>query len=385
MANNYFKEQYENSPQIRRGIDTILKSNNYTDEYKTKIRTYLEGIDVDLFSKEDSLSVSPSMMPSRITVSSRKGSSGGYIEKPGYIEDEIKRALDVIVDELITLPPEQRPETVLKSKYDELLDLYRKSVADFTDLTDLYNTALSDIENLKLEIESLNQVVDAQKLLTAVANNEADAANSRYASLLGDFQSALQKGIQEAIERVSLEAQVRGLQAQKEVLKTLVDSLQNTVEQQQQQQAASFSINSRFSGKGQSGLTGWQVDPVGKPQDFDKGQVLRYEDDDGRSGWINGPNMTLFNATDTPVLFTVGITVSPLGESHTRPWIGTNTNQTGFEVPAREGSNAGQLIVPFRLVNNVGRGNNNDFKDDVKFTGNNGDSFTIQANYFYDS
>ena len=64
MANNYFKEQYENSEQIRRGISTILKSNNYTDEYKAKIRSYLEGIDVDKFTKEDSLSVSETMLPS---------------------------------------------------------------------------------------------------------------------------------------------------------------------------------------------------------------------------------------------------------------------------------------------------------------------------------
>ena len=58
MVNNYFKEQYESSEQIRRGIHTILNSDSYTDEYKLKIRTYLNGIDVDKFSKEDSLSIS---------------------------------------------------------------------------------------------------------------------------------------------------------------------------------------------------------------------------------------------------------------------------------------------------------------------------------------
>jgi hypothetical protein len=379
MANNYFKEQYENSPQIRRGIDTILKSNNYTDEYKAKIRTYLEGIDIDKFSKEDSLSVSPSMLPSRITLSSRRGSTDGYIERPRYIEEEIKRALDVDVDELISLPPDQRPETVLKSKYDDLAELYRQSVADFTDLTDLYNAALSDIENLKLEIESLNQVVDAQKLLTAVANNEAQSANDRFSSLLGDFQSALQKGIQEAIERVSLEAQVRGLQAQKEVLKQLLDAATNLteltreqLEDTQQRQAAAEVLDGIAGTYDQATNSGWKLPQSEITRTGDALFIRTRNDNDVRT--LQGTAINIYNfSSEQEQTFTIQV----LGES-----ANYLEAPSSITIPAREGISAGRGYISLRW-RPLGTTNsrNATFTGTVQINGSLGDSLTIEAKY----
>ena len=372
MANNYFKEQYENSPQIRRGIDTILKSNNYTDEYKAKIRTYLEGIDVDKFAKEDSLSVSETMLPSRITLSSRQGSSGGYIERPRYIEEEIKRALDVEVDELISLPPEERPETVLKSRYDELLGLYTGSVADLADLQDEYNGALSDIENLKLEVESLNQVVDAQKLLTAVANNESQAANARYASLLGDFQSALQKGIQEAIERVSLEAQVRGLQAQKEVLKQLLDTATQIAEATQERQAAAEVLEGAPGTYDQSGTSGWKLPQSEITRQGDVLFIRTRNDNDVRA--LQGTAINLYNFdSEREQIFTVQV----LGDAVN--WLEAPSNIT---IPPRQGSIAGRGYITLRWKPKGRTGSRNQtFVGSVQINTSLVDSHSIEAKY----
>ena len=57
--------------------------------------------------------------------------------------------------------------------------------------------------------------IDVERLLRASAENESEITNNKYVSLIQDFQNALSKGIKEGIERVSLEAQLRGLQAEK--------------------------------------------------------------------------------------------------------------------------------------------------------------------------
>ena len=379
MASNFFREQYESSPQIRRGIDTILKSNNYTDEYKLKVRSYLEGIDVDRFTKEDSLTVSESELPRRITLSSRQGSSGGYIERPGYIEEEIKRALDVDVDELISLPPEQRPETVLKSKFDALQELYRQSVSDLADKTDEFNDALADIENLKLEVESLNQIVDAEKLLTAVANNEAQAANDRYSSILGDFQSALQKGIQEAIERVSLEAQVRGLQAQKEVLKQLLDSAtalaevnQQLADDTQERQAAAEVLDGVIGTYDQESTSGWKIPQSEVTRPDDVLFIRTRNDNDVRT--LQGTAINLYNFdTEREQLFSIQV----LGDAS--EWLEAPTSIT---IPPRVGTSAGRGYITLRWKPKGSTNSRNaTFQGTVQINGSLGDSHTIEAKY----
>ena len=48
------------------------------------------------------------------------GETSGYIERPKYNEEELKKAVDVKVDELIKPPKKQRGEYVKKLIYDEL-------------------------------------------------------------------------------------------------------------------------------------------------------------------------------------------------------------------------------------------------------------------------
>jgi len=386
MTGNYFKEQYENSPQIRKGIDTILSSTSYTDEYKAKIRTYLEGIDVDSFSDQDKLSISTSTSSDGIKLSTRRGISGGFIERPSYIEEELKRALDVDVDELISLPPEQRAETVLKSKYDALQKLYQDSVSELSDLTNVYNDALSDIERLKLEIESLNQVVDAQKLLTAVANNESESANARYASLLMDFQSALQKGIQEAIERVSLEAQVRGLQAQKEVLNRLLQAetaraesetvranasleLANETQIRQASSQVLDGINGTFD---QGTNSGWKLPQGEITRNTDVLFIRTRNDNDVRT--LQGTAINIYNFNDeSDQVFTISVT----GDA--RGWLAAPSTIT---IPARVGSVAGvgYLTLRWSPKGRTGR-RNTTFQGSVQINGSLGDTYLIEAKY----
>ena len=234
MAEESFIQKYTKSESLRRGIEVILKSDNYTDEYKALILKYLgtsysAPTDINTTADEQLELLDKGGLileegkTGLVRITDKKPAVRGRIEKPTYIESELIKAIDIVVDELISPPPKQKPLTVPLSTYNDLLGQFSGSVAELEDYKELYLTTLSDLDLANLTIATLNQSLDACEIQKAVAENQSDTINSRYISLLGDFQSAIQKSIQEAIERVSLSAQVRGLQAQKEVLKQQLD------------------------------------------------------------------------------------------------------------------------------------------------------------------
>lgn len=152
------------------------------------------------------------------------GETAAYLEKPYYDDEQLQRAKDIKVDELIKPKKEERERYIKYTKYQAKLD-------DITQLTnDKINLELdladknSIIARLESEILSLEgDVVAAQEQLK-VAQSEFESLKNRYEQLLADFQNAVLKGIKEGIERVSLTAQVRGLGAQKETLASQLDS-----------------------------------------------------------------------------------------------------------------------------------------------------------------
>ena len=220
------------SARIKRGIDKILQSDQYTEEYKKVILDKLGtdynqppteplSIDTDFdLLKNGGVIISESENPdSLVTIEQKEKAVSGYLEKPIYLEDELIKSVDVKIDELISAPPKEGPETVLKTVYDELQELYDKKVAEVEGLKQDIIDLTEQLATANLSIKLLNQTVDSEKILRAAADNEMQASTDRYTAILKDFQISMQKAIQEAIERVSLSAQVEGLQAQKEVLK----------------------------------------------------------------------------------------------------------------------------------------------------------------------
>ena len=143
------------------------------------------------------------------------GETSGYVERPKYNEEQLKKAVNVVVDELIAAPAKPQPKVVPQKTYDRLETLYNESLAKNTDLSKQLSDALAEIETLNTANEALATQIDVERLLRASAENESEITNNKYVSLIQDFQNALSKGIKEGIERVSLEAQLRGLQAEK--------------------------------------------------------------------------------------------------------------------------------------------------------------------------
>lgn len=143
------------------------------------------------------------------------GETSGYVERPKYNEEQLKKAVNVVVDELIAAPAKPQPKVVPQKTYNRLETIYNQSLGKNTDLGKQLSDALAENETLNTANEALATQIDVERLLRASAENESQITNNKYISLIQDFQNALSKGIKEGIERVSLEAQLRGLQAEK--------------------------------------------------------------------------------------------------------------------------------------------------------------------------
>lgn len=158
------------------------------------------------------------------------GETSGYVERPKYNETELKKAVDVEVDELIPQTPKEQPKVVPQKTYDRLEGLYSGSLSNVRNLDKELNDANGEIQRLSTENENLITQIDVERLLRASAENELDITNDKYVTLIQDFQNALSKGIREGIERVSLEAQLRGLQAEKQTFSEIQSQLQNQLD-----------------------------------------------------------------------------------------------------------------------------------------------------------
>ena len=144
------------------------------------------------------------------------GDTFGYVERPIYNEEQLVKAVDVVVDELIGAPKVSTPSVVLKETYDDLKSLYDKSLKQIKDLQKQLDDLTTENEGLRNDIDKLNKEVDLQKLLKASADNERDMMGESLKQVTVDLQAALTKGSKEAIERVSREAALQGLLAEKE-------------------------------------------------------------------------------------------------------------------------------------------------------------------------
>lgn len=163
------------------------------------------------------------------------GETSGYIEKPKYNEEELQKSLDVKVDELIKEQKPKKAPYILKEKYNKLQSRFDDKVSELEDVRAQLNSERATTEELRSIIAQLEVSEDSALLQRAAAEDETEVANDRFTKLLSDFQQAIIKGTKEGIERVSLTAQVRGLQAQKATLKELLEVQKGIVSQLESQ------------------------------------------------------------------------------------------------------------------------------------------------------
>lgn len=292
------------------------------------------------------------------------GETSGFIEKPNYDESELKKAIDVKVDELIKPKKVQRGDFIPKPRYTSLEKKYEEAQKQIKTITSQRDNALSSIASLEGEISSLQSQLDSCQAQLDAQIIETEKATDRYSDLLKDFQTSLIKGTKEGIERASLSAQAQGLQAQKETLQAqlasqqdIVKSLQNQQEIQaqvaeQQQEAAEQQVEAAkqtsllglVEDKGQfqvKGTVGWALHPSSK--NIKPEHAARWDDRrKGAKGRLTGLKYDWYNLGEEAITLSVTETVI-----NNKKWLTGVPSSLTIPASPDGGSTPGKKTVTF--------------------------------------
>lgn len=199
------------------------------------------------------------------------------LTKPSYNEEELKKAIDITITELIPVAAPLQPETVLKPVYDEAISQIQ--IRDTTIQT--LNTTILDlqanIQTLNAVTQSLRIELDNQKLLVANAENQLAQNTTRLQTNITELQNAVQKATSEAIKRVSLQSINDALSKENATLKDTLYGKQAKIEE-------GASVTEEFSVR---------VTTIGDPA-F-KGLFYKARANQATEQWINGPTLEIKN------------------------------------------------------------------------------------------
>jgi len=233
---------------------------------------------------------------------------GGFVYAPSkkrvYNTDELKKTIDINVVELIPDRLETEFDLVPRPLYNEAtrsLELANETIASQSVVIGGLEAQVSELTAISA---SLDVQLDNERLLRVTAESNAEQLRKQFVLVNDTMQTALQRSVNEGIERSALQARNEGQSATVQSLAKQVDSLTQQLNGKNARLAegakAGADITVRVIEK---------ADPAQKDLYFDvkTGQTT--------GKWLNGPTVELFNTTLEPV--TVNITIK-----NTQKWIG---------------------------------------------------------------
>lgn len=153
----------------------------------------------------------------------------GRLLRPKYNIEELGKAIDTRIFELIPETTPTGPATVLRSTYQEALNEISILGAEKTALQNEINNLRSNISSLNTNVQTLQIQTDGEALKASVAENQSEVSAESMAEMAIDLQNAIQNATQEAIQRVSLTARNEALKEQMNTLLKNVSSLETQV------------------------------------------------------------------------------------------------------------------------------------------------------------
>ena len=212
------------------------------------------------------------------------GVISGQLTRPKYNETELVKSVDTVIFEL--LPPEAPPfdDRVPRPIYNEVT----QSVIDLTeqviDLTTLVFQLRAKVQDVEIVSESLRVDVDLQSLNVAASQNQTQQITTKITSTITELQNSIQKGVAEAIQRVSLFARNQALEQELTILR-------DTLFGKQAKQAEGSKVTDDVAAK-----------VLNKSDEKYADIVFRGRaKDDGNGSFINGPDIQLKNFTKDKV------------------------------------------------------------------------------------
>jgi hypothetical protein len=146
---------------------------------------------------------------------------------------------------------------------------------------------------LEIASQSLRVDLDAKDLLLAAAENQVYQANSKVESSIVELQNAIQKATAESIQRVSLFARNQSLEDQVKQLNETLKGLEAK----------------KAEGAKQLGDVTYRVLKITNPAFAQLRVEANYKNE--IVGWINGPEIELYNSTDTSTTVTFDLLEGP--------------------------------------------------------------------------
>lgn len=231
----------------------------------------------------------------------------GSLVKPKYNETELVKSVDTIITELLPVELPELPDTVLRSVYNDVT----QSVIDLTINVENLNIEISELNSKVLTLEavteSLRVEIDSKDLLIEVANNQLEESNKKISDITIDLTNAIQRGIAESVERVSLfarnESLISTITSLEEQIKTLRDQLfgRQAAIQEGATTTSTFGVSVK-------------PDKIGVPQVNALLYYARLNANNG-AGWLNGPNILIENFTENPITIRISYPTAPLKDN----------------------------------------------------------------------
>ena len=159
----------------------------------------------------------------------RDGELTAYVEKPAYKEEQLKKAVDTVIDELVLPPKKEQPDVVPRPVYDELEDKFQQALKDLERAQQRIFQLEGQVAQLTAELQATRVENDSLKVQKAIVDNQFQQSTERYKDTISKLGTAIVKSTKEANERVRLNGQVEGLVAQKDVLRQQIISLRQVI------------------------------------------------------------------------------------------------------------------------------------------------------------
>jgi hypothetical protein len=218
----------------------------------------------------------------------------GSLVKPKYNEEELVKSVDVVITELLPIETPILPDTVLRSVY----NVVTQSVIDLTIQIETLNVEVSELNSkvstLEAVTESLRIEVDSKDLLIEVANKQLEESNKKISDTTIDLSNAIQRGIAESVERVSLFARNESLQSTIQSLLEQIDTLNEQLFGRQSAIIAGAITTSEI------GVTITRVDTL-----LNANKLIYFArlvaNTPNKRGWLNGPTIEVENFTDQSI------------------------------------------------------------------------------------
>ena len=235
------------------------------------------------------------------------------LTKDKYDNEELKKAVDVTVVELLPNIPSTNLDLVPRPVYNAELTTslnLRTQVTNLTNTIATLNVRITDLESqVQIEINNRLTIEQTNDLLV----NQIETLNATIEDFSSQISTSLQKSVDESILRASLQSQKTGFKAQIEALIQQINSLNAIIEGLQSQLGAVRQQKDlEQTAQSQGGtiinkIVTANFSPKGGAND----PVMSYKVENARKDrkeWVNGKNLKLTNNDLEPVNVTITAT-----------------------------------------------------------------------------